>query len=319
MLLELGISLLVLLFTLFFWIIITAPFPRPSTPKEQTFAHLKSRKHGRFPTFDQSPTMDLSIVIPAYNETKRLSKMLDEACAYLKSRLLKASDFSFEILVVDDGSKDATTDLAMKYGRAFLKTLDSEAHNVDFRVMTLEKNRGKGGAVTQGILASRGQLILFADADGASKFSDLSKLEKEMSKMENKKQGGVVIGSRAHLVKSEAVVKRSFIRNILMKGFHVLVSLFGVKGIQDTQCGFKLFTRESAKAIFKNMHVEGWIFDIEVLILAEKQGIKVKEVGIDWHEVEGTKLNLTRDAIWMLKDLIMLRICYFIERYKIKI
>ena len=95
-----------------------------------------------------------------------------------------------------------------------------------------------------------------------------------------------------------------------MKSFHTILYLLGIQSIKDTQCGFKLFTRQAAQEIFKNMHVEGWIFDIEMLLLASMKGIPIKEITIDWQEVDGTKLDLTMDAIRMLRDLIIIRLNY---------
>ena len=129
---------------------------------------------------------------------------------------------------------------------------------------------------------------------------------------------GVAIGSRAHMVDSEVVVKRSFIRNFLMRSFHFILYIFGIACIRDTQCGFKCFTRSAAAAIFPTMHVEGWIFDIEVLLVAGFHNIPIREIPIDWHEVDGTKMSLARDAVLMLKDLIVIRLNYMLGIWSIQ-
>ncbi|ODV98107.1 hypothetical protein PACTADRAFT_185492 [Pachysolen tannophilus NRRL Y-2460] len=165
----------------------------------------------------------------------------------------------------------------------------------------------------------RGSYGIFADADGASKFSDVEKLLdsiKQLDKNEPFINPAIAIGSRAHMVNTDAVVKRSFIRNFLMYGLHFLVFVFGIRTIKDTQCGFKLFNRASIDLIFPNMHTEGWIFDVEVLIIAIRKGILIKEVPISWHEVDGSKMDLARDSMNMAIDLVVTRLAYLLGVYK---
>lgn len=233
--------------------------------------------------------------------------MLTETITYLQDRKKRSKGtFTYEILIVNDGSKDDTVKVALETGAKY-KT-------VDLRILRLEKNRGKGGAVSQGMQFTRGKLALFVDADGASKFSDISLLEDAIKEIET--DGfGVAVGSRAHMVQSDAVVKRSFIRNLLMHGFHRFLYLLGIRSIKDTQCGFKLFTRKSAAYIFPSVHVEGWIFDVEVLLLAERWKMPIKEVPITWHEVGGSKINLISDSIAMAKDLIVIRANYLLGNW----
>ncbi|KAI8360830.1 nucleotide-diphospho-sugar transferase [Blakeslea trispora] len=231
--------------------------------------------------------------------------MLKETIAYLE----ELKDMTFEIIIVDDGSRDKTIDVALKFAK--------QCPQVDIRVLALDKNRGKGGAVTQGMLAARGEYCLMVDADGATQFSDLGQLLKEMKRIE-KNGYGVVIGSRSHLVTTEAVVKRSFIRNFLMRGFHTLVYVLGIRGIEDTQCGFKLFSRKSAQTIFPNMHVERWIFDIECLMIAQLQEMPIAEVQVTWHEIDGSKVNLMVDSIKMAIDLLLIRMNYVLGFWSVK-
>jgi dolichyl-phosphate beta-glucosyltransferase len=103
-----------------------------------------------------------------------------------------------------------------------------------------------------------------------------------------------------------------------MRGFHLIVYILGVQGIGDTQCGFKMFTRKAAQKIFPNMHVEGWIFDVELLGIAKKQGINIAEVPVNWQEIEGSKMSLVRDSIKMALDLLLIRMNYLIGRWNIK-
>ena len=139
--------------------------------------------------------IDLTVVIPAYNETKRLPSMLTSTVNHLET----VSKRSYEIIIVDDGSSDGTADFALK--------LASSYANSDIRVVSLVKNLGKGGAVRHGMLHGRGRRLLMVDADGASRFEDLELLWKAMDKVSPKEEAAVAIGSRAHLVKTEAVVK----------------------------------------------------------------------------------------------------------------
>ncbi|KAI8970246.1 nucleotide-diphospho-sugar transferase [Mycotypha africana] len=227
--------------------------------------------------------------------------MLKETVDFLESQKRIDSTNSYEIIIVDDGSRDNTIDVVLKFAK--------DVPEADIRILALDKNRGKGGAVTQGMLCARGQLCLMVDADGATQFSDLSQLLREIDRIKDEDKA-VVIGSRSHLVTTDAVVKRSFIRNLLMRGFHLLVYIFGIRGIEDTQCGFKLFTRKSAQIIFPNMHVERWIFDIECLMIAQIQKMPISEIQVTWHEIDGSKVNLMVDSMKMAIDLLLIRLNY---------
>ncbi|SJM81719.1 probable Dolichyl-phosphate beta-glucosyltransferase [Zygosaccharomyces bailii] len=250
----------------------------------------------------------LSVVVPSYNETKRILIMLRDAISYLQVRMPRR----WEIVIVDDGSKDGTSDYCLKLSREVFRLEKGQ-----LRVVKFTKNRGKGGAVRQGLLHIRGRYGLFADADGASKFSDVDRLLTSIEKLEGSKlQAAVAIGSRAHMVNTDAVVERSFIRNLLMYGLHTLVFVFGVRSINDTQCGFKLFNRQAINAIFPYLHTEGWIFDVEILMLALRKRIPIAEVPISWHEVDGSKMDLARDSINMAKDLVVIRMAYVLHIYK---
>ncbi|KAI1617907.1 dolichyl-phosphate beta-glucosyltransferase [Exophiala viscosa] len=234
----------------------------------------------------------------------------------------------WEILLVNDGSTDNTILTAQTFSRNHILAKQPRrasgpwTHRSDqgvkippgaVRMITLEENRGKGGAVTHGMRHARGQYVVFADADGASKFTDLDKLVAACEEVEDDLGRGVAVGSRAHLVGSEAVVKRSKLRNFLMHSFHLLLKLMTppqTARIKDTQCGFKLFSRATLPYIIPHMHMDGWIFDVEMLMLAEFAGIPVAEVPIGWREVVGSKLNVIKDSIGMAWGLAILRICW---------
>ena len=294
----------------------------------------------------------MTVVVPAYNEEKRLMGMLEEAVNYLETEYgtsavpqrqsangdvkhrkgangtTTARLRGWEILLVNDGSTDKTLDVCTKFCQDhILPTLPRRmsgpwTHRSDqgvklspasIRMITLEQNRGKGGAVTHGMRHARGQYIVFADADGASKITDLGKLVTACEGVEDSRGRGVAVGSRAHLVGSEATVKRSKLRNFLMHSFHLLLYIMTppqTAQIKDTQCGFKLFSRASLPFIVPYMHTEGWIFDVEMLMLAEFAGIPVAEVAIGWREVMGSKLNVIYDSIGMAWGLAVLRVCW---------
>ncbi|CAJ0590005.1 unnamed protein product [Cylicocyclus nassatus] len=252
------------------------------------------------PLYTES-SLYLSVVIPSMNEEERLPKMLDECLDYLLKRKKDEEEFSFEVLVVDDGSTDRTADVGLDYGRRYSDLV---------KVIKLERNLGKGGAVRSGVMHSSGKLILFADADGATKFSDIERLEKGLLRMScgpplDESFPAVVVGSRAHL-EAEAVATRSFARTILMHGFHLLVWLFSSRTVRDTQCGFKLFTRASAARVFPVLHVERWAFDVELIYLCELWRIPVLEISVTWHEVEGSKIVPVWSWLQMGRDLILI-------------
>ncbi|XP_045459951.1 dolichyl-phosphate beta-glucosyltransferase [Melitaea cinxia] len=311
-------SLLIILSAIIY--MITNPFPLVERFKEEeTFNDPRSKSKERFPNIHDSHSVHLSVVVPAYNEEERLSPMLDETIEFLERRIKENPSYKYEIIVVSDGSKDNTVKLAESY---------VEKYGCDkLRCLDLIKNRGKGGAVKLGILSSRGASILFADADGASKFEDLTKLETALKKItkydpisqpdEISQSEAVIIGSRAHLEK-ESLAKRSIFRNILMYGFHFLVWLFTVKGIKDTQCGFKLFTRKAADRAFQSLHVNRWAFDVELLYIAQKLNIPIVEIPIRWTEIEGSKVTPVISWIQMGCDLGLIWLKYKIGAWKIK-
>ncbi|KAK9326235.1 nucleotide-diphospho-sugar transferase [Lipomyces orientalis] len=309
---------------LYIAILVIAHFPRDALPSENTYTTTtrsgaisgpRKLPHVREDPEDErqrEEKVTVSVVVPAYNETERLPGMLNEAVDVLEGwQLAKSGEkATYEILVVDDGSQDKTADCALKF------SAEKKVPEDRIRVCKLEKNRGKGGAVAHGMQRSRGDYIIFADADGASQFSDIKALHATLTSLtDSPASPAIALGSRAHMVKSEAVVKRSFVRNFLMYSLHTLLYVFGIRTIRDTQCGFKMFTRAAVAQIFPFMHNEGWIFDVEVLILAERKGVKVAEVPISWHEVPGSKMELARDSVRMAIDLVVIRCAYILGIY----
>lgn len=311
----LSTALIAKLVSIYLLIVLFSHTPRKPHPEELEYTTIDDKdgvERHKLPTAREDD-IELSVVVPSYNETARILIMLKDAIKYLQENM----NNKWEIIVVDDGSQDGTSEYCLKISREEFNLKPGQ-----LRVVKLIQNRGKGGAVRQGMLHIRGKYGLFADADGASKFNDVDKLISQIKEMEKddkdseKKIPAVALGSRAHMVNTEAVIKRSLLRNILMYGFHGLVYVFGIRSIKDTQCGFKLFNRESIDLIFPFLHTEGWIFDVEILILAIKKKIPIREIPISWHEVGGSKMDLKIDSLMMAKDLVIIRLAYMLGIYK---
>lgn len=263
-----------------------------------------------FPFMKINGNLDLSVIVPSYNEEERLPGMLDETIEFLEKRCSSQKSYTYEILVVDDGSKDTTSEVAQKY---------TDKYGSDkIRVLTLKKNKGKGGAVKLGMFSSRGKYLLMADADAATRFSDICKLETEMEKLEKaQNEMAIVVGSRSHLEK-DSIANRSLFRTFLMKGFHFLVWLLCVRTVNDTQCGFKLLNRKAMFATFLNLHVERWAFDVELLYIAERLKVPISEVAVYWTEIDGSKMVPVFSWIEMGWDLILIYIKHLTNIWQIE-
>lgn len=245
---------------------------------------------------------DLAVVIPAFNEAARLAACLADARAYLDVEWRGR----YRILVVDDGSADAT----VKVARTALGDVGD--------VVSLPRNSGKGAAVRAGMRAAAEPLRLFCDADGATPFREITRLLRAVEA-----GADVAIGSRAigdgHRqfgadVRSSAAssaqspiwrVRRH--RHFTGRIFSALVNAATGLSFHDTQCGFKLFTGGAADAIFSRAQIDGFAFDVEVLHLAQRLGLRVDEIGVSWHEVAGSKVRLFRDSRRMLHEIARIR------------
>ncbi|KAH9251706.1 hypothetical protein BASA81_010376 [Batrachochytrium salamandrivorans] len=271
------------------------------TPECERYFETKSdfKRKALFPSVFDPPQegedeIDLSVIVPAYREEQRLGKMLDETVEYLEARRRQlGGKFAWEIIVVDDGSPDGTFKLALEYTDRFSSDR--------VRVLKLERNGGKGGAVRKGMLRSRGKMVLMADADGATKFSEVEKLERALGKL--KGGDGFAAGSRAHLVQANA--RASGLRGFVSRAFQTLfVTMLVPGGIRDTQCGFKLFTKGAVQKIFPLQRMNGWAFDCELLFLARKRfDLPVLEVAVDWTDVDGSTLSVADASLEMARDI----------------
>lgn len=232
------------------------------------------------------PAFELSVIIPAFNEEARLAPTVRETVAYFRAR-----GRSMELIVVDDGSLDRTSELVHR--------LSAELPEV--RLIRLAANRGKGYAVRTGVVNARGRFVLFADADGATPIAEIERLDGAMA-------GGadVAIGSRALRAAGVKIAAKSY-RRVMGRLFHQLVRLLTVKGIQDTQCGFKLFRADVAHDLFSRMRMNGFSFDVEVLLMAERQGYRIAEVPVNWVHQPGSRVNLVLDSLRMARDVFIIR------------
>ena len=216
----------------------------------------------------------LSIVVPAYNEAARIERTLAGATAYLDTRDNAAGGFSYELLVVDDGSSDDTARVVSTWA-----TTHGKSNTV--RVLRYELNRGKGYAVRYGILRAAGTHILFMDADLATPMEELPKLETILNA-----NTVYAIGSR-DIRGKDLLVRQPWYRERLGRVFNNVVQLLATPGIVDTQCGFKLLPRDAGQAIFSRCILDGFSFDVEAIFIARKLGIPVVEVPVRWAHQEG--------------------------------
>ncbi len=228
----------------------------------------------------------LSIVIPAYNEEERLPRTVLETLSFCTRKNL-----DFEIVIADDGSRDATLRLAQLFEER------------DARVRPLScPHLGKGSDVRMGMLNARGQNVLFMDADGATPLTEIDKLIAALEAGND-----VAFGSRALRLDDGVKVKTSLHRRLIGRVFAFFVGVLAVGGIKDTQCGFKMFRREAVAAIFPLQKTPGFAFDVEILYIARRLGLSIVEVPVNWVAQPGSKVNLVSDSIKMLWDIAQIR------------
>ncbi len=227
--------------------------------------------------------IELSIVIPAFNEEDRLGPTIERIRQWCADNL-----DSFEILVVDDGSADRTVEVARAAGD-------------EIKVVELGANRGKGAAVRAGMLAASGERVLFSDADLATPIEEVLKLNAKLDAGYD-----IAIASRG-LADADIQVRQHPMREAMGRTFNLLVRMVVLGGIKDTQCGFKLFSKQAAKDLFGRATIDGFAFDVEVLWLAKKN-YKIAEVPVVWRHIEESKVSPGIDAARMFLDLFRLRL-----------
>ncbi len=232
--------------------------------------------------------VDLSLVIPAYNEERRLPRTLE-----LVSKYLQQQNYAYEVIVVDGGSADRTSQIV----KDFQKT-----HSW-LRLIRLPKNRGKGFHVRTGIVDSRGRFVIFTDAD-------LSTPIKEVGKLLFLFEEGydVVIGSRRH-ADSRIIKPQNWLRRRMGQTYNQLNRWLGIKDVEDVPCGFKGFRKEAAERIFKAARLNGFSFDAEILYLTQRRfNLRWKQVPIEWKHSYGSKVSILRDPAVMIVDLIKIKL-----------
>jgi dolichyl-phosphate beta-glucosyltransferase len=230
---------------------------------------------------------DLTIVVPALNERDRLPKTLDRIHGYLQ----ECADWtSSEVVVVDDGSSDGTAEIvrALSFPGA-----------TEIKVVVHPENRGKGAAVRTGLGLSTGVWVLLTDADLSAPIEGLALLKAVAQ------PGVVAIGSRA-IERRLVATPQPRHRDLMGRVFNLIVRGLGLSGFRDTQCGFKLFPGDLARSLAAVQRIDGFAFDVELLLLAEHWGYPAHEVGVPWHHVEASRVLPLRHSSEMLRDLLRL-------------
>ena len=235
-----------------------------------------------------SGAVQLSVVIPVYNEERNIRETLRRLEAFFAVK-----GTVWEVLVVSDGSKDRTVEI--------VEDVRKSKPGLPLQLIRSDRNHGKGFTSRQGILQSRGRYVLLTDADLSSPIKESDHLIAELET-----GADVAIGSRA-LRKKDCDVRQSLKRRISGRIFNFFVQLLVLPGIHDSQCGFKCFTREAAQKLFSAQKLDGFSFDVEVLYLARRFGYKIAEVPMMWSQGADSRVSLFRDSILMLKDLFKIK------------
>jgi dolichyl-phosphate beta-glucosyltransferase len=229
--------------------------------------------------------VELSVVVPCFNEESRLPGSLRTVEAYLGQR-----GCGFEVILVDDGSTDGTASFIREAER-----LQAHVHAV-----TLDRNRGKGRALVEGVARTQGALVLVSDADFSAPIEELPKLEAALAA-----GADVAIGSRAKRGARE--VDQPWYRRLMGKSFNLIVQGLLLPGLWDTQCGFKLFRGPVARELFGQVRTAGFAYDVEVLYVARRSGYEVSEVPVRWMNSATTRVDAFRHSGQMLRDILRIR------------
>ena len=242
----------------------------------------------------ETSALELSVIVPSFNEEARLPHSLDLIAAYVNS-----ANRSTEVLVVDDGSNDRTAEVAASFTERI----------PNLRVLKNGENRGKGYSVRHGMQEARGEYVLFTDADLSAPIEEADKLLSAL------RQYDIAIGSRA-LDRDLIDVHESLFREFAGIIFNRIVRIVLWLPFVDTQCGFKAFRRESCRIIFEQQRIERFGFDPELLYLARHHGLKATEIPVRWSHSPATKINMMRDSIQMFIDVFTIRSNSLLGRYR---
>ena len=242
---------------------------------------------------------EYGIIIPAYNEGARLGNTLDRVLNYIAAQAWNA-----EVIVVDDGSRDATAELVRSYSQKY-----ASHKYAPLKLLKNPGNRGKGYSVRNGMLHATGDFLLFTDADLSSPIEESAKLFAAL-----RSGTDIAIGSR-WLQPELQTQRQSPLRQLYGRLFNLALRVVLGLNFTDTQCGFKAFTRNAAQTIFPMQKVERWGFDPEILFLARRAGLKVKEIPVVWSHAAGTRINPLRDGIRMLIEVLTVRVNALTGKY----
>lgn len=242
--------------------------------------------------------MKISVIIPAYNEASRIGPTIKRLISYLPNHFEK-----FEIIVVDDSSKDKTAQIAGEYAAK------AKHANGELSIIHNKENRGKGFSVKAGMLKAKYPLVLFSDSDLATPIEEVEKLISHIGKYD------IAIASR-NMKDSVIKTKQSFFRRLIGKMFPLVVNIFALRGIKDTQCGFKLFKKSAARKIAQRQTIDRFCFDVEQLIIAKQLGYKIMEVPVVWIDQKGSTVNPIKDSFRMLRDVFKIKINSMKGKYK---
>lgn len=226
----------------------------------------------------------LSIVIPAYNEAIRIVPTIGAIASYVSDL-----GFPWELIIADDGSKDGTVALCEVLGFA------------NMRVLKAPRNGGKGSAVQRGMLAARGKYVLFADADNSTPIEEITRFIDALE-LENFQ---VAVGSRA--AEGAEVANKSLLRRVLSFGLQLIVRYLLKIQVRDTQCGFKMYTREVAQELHSAQTIMGFSFDLEILYLAFKTGCCVTEIPVSWVDAPGSKVDTRKEVKRFMRDIFTIK------------
>jgi dolichyl-phosphate beta-glucosyltransferase len=230
----------------------------------------------------------LSIVVPAYNEARRLPPTLEKLAAYLQEL-----GRPYEVLIIVERSSDGTLEIAARFA----------AEQAHFQAVDNLVQRGKGYAVRSGMLRARGKFVFYMDADLSV---PLAAVPEFLARFEREPQVDVLLGNRQHAL-SRITRRQSWLRRTMGQTFNRLLQSCALASLHDTQCGFKAFRREASHAIFSHQTLDGFAFDVEVLLLAERLGYEIEDLPVEWINSPESKVRIVRDSLGMLIDALRIR------------
>lgn len=234
----------------------------------------------------------LSIVIPAYNEALRLPPTLEQL-----GQFCSEAPWAVEVLIVVEQSTDGTLQIAREHPR-------QQAHS--FKAIDNGPQRGKGHAVRSGMLQAEGEFVFYMDADLSVPLRDVYPFVK---RFEDDPSADVLVGNRQH-AQSRITLAQGWLRRSMGQTFNRIISTLALADVRDTQCGFKAFRRKACREIFSRQQLDGFAFDVEVLMLAQRLGFRVVDMPVEWINSPESKVHIVRDSVRMLRDVVKVRLSH---------